>query len=256
MGNGWACARNRVHVPLATAATITQAAVIPMVECVGCGQDFSVKGYTHHITKTSHQPCISSFEVEVRRIEASLQDASDGAHRQPNEDMVGCNNTLPFDDEALDWEDDDSEVEESDTEPDEDGVDIIGELQELPNQPDIPEQERCMTPVGDARNLQDQPTVPDTYPIDDGDWTFEIYPLDSAGTPLATTDSFAKDDEESRRNVSADDIYGPFESRMDWELARWAKYETISSNALTRLLSIDGVSDLMCHIENLANQII
>jgi hypothetical protein len=36
-------------------------------------------------------------------------------------------------------------------------------------------------------------------------------------------------------------IYEPFISKMDWEVARWAKLHSVSSSAVTDLLSIDGV---------------
>ena len=116
-----------------SSATKMTVAAIPMVKCVGCGQDFSVKGYTYHIHTTSHQPCISVYEEEVRRALESLQDALDGTHQQLN---VRHDNPLPFNNEALNWDDvDDREVEESDAELDDNDVNITGELQELPNQP-------------------------------------------------------------------------------------------------------------------------
>jgi hypothetical protein len=207
-----------------------------MVECVGCGEDFSVKGYTYHIHMTSHQPCISAYEEEVRKVVASLQDASDGAHQQLNEDII----TPPFGAEALNWEADNWEGEESDTELDEDGIDITDKLTELPNQPD--------EGVVSKQPQADRQSTSATHRIADKDWHTEEYPLASAGSSF-TQNHFSTDDEENRRNVSADGVYGPFQSRMNWEFARWAKYESISSNALTRLLSVDGISYLIYHIE-------
>ena len=118
---------------------------IPMVECVGCGQDFSTKGYTYHIRRTRHLPCILAYEQDVRRAVASLHDTSDGAHWQLNGEIIAP----AFDDEALNWDDENGDDEESeaeddkDAEDDEDNVDITGELQELPSLPDdgiLPEQ--------------------------------------------------------------------------------------------------------------------
>lgn len=160
-----------------------------MVECVGCGQDFSVKGYTYHIYTMSHRPCISAYEDEVRRAVESLQDALDGTHQQLN---VGCDNPLPFNNEALNWDDDDNwEVEESYAELDDDGVDITGELQELPNQPNEgPQAERRASPAHDVGNPEDQHAIPDTHPIVDGDWCIEEY-------PLASKNSLTTEDEKS-----------------------------------------------------------
>ena len=38
-----------------------------------------------------------------------------------------------------------------------------------------------------------------------------------------------------------DNIYAPFSSRIDWEIAQWAKMRGPGSTAVSELLSIDGV---------------
>lgn len=37
-------------------------------------------------------------------------------------------------------------------------------------------------------------------------------------------------------------IWAPFASKLDWEMARWAKLRGPGSTALTELLKLDGVS--------------
>ena len=47
-----------------------------------------------------------------------------------------------------------------------------------------------------------------------------------------------------RHAVSSADglnIYAPFSSKLDWEVARWAKMRGPGSNAMIELLSIEGV---------------
>ena len=44
---------------------------------------------------------------------------------------------------------------------------------------------------------------------------------------------------------TGDSIWSPFCSRLDWELARWAKMRGPTSSALTELLAIPGVSALL-----------
>jgi hypothetical protein len=39
----------------------------------------------------------------------------------------------------------------------------------------------------------------------------------------------------------ANNVWAPFISKMDWEIARWAKLRGPSSTAFTELLNIDGV---------------
>jgi hypothetical protein len=41
---------------------------------------------------------------------------------------------------------------------------------------------------------------------------------------------------------SQENIYAPFVSQLDWEVARWAKFHGPSSNSFTELMAIDGVS--------------
>lgn len=36
--------------------------------------------------------------------------------------------------------------------------------------------------------------------------------------------------------------WAPFDSRLDWEVAKWAKLRGIGSTAFSDLLAIDGVS--------------
>ena len=81
----------------------------------------------------------------MRRAVASLHDTSDGTHWQLNGEII----VPAFDNEALNWDDENGDDEESeaeddkDAEDDEDNVDITGELQELLSLPDdgiIPEQ--------------------------------------------------------------------------------------------------------------------
>ena len=42
-------------------------------------------------------------------------------------------------------------------------------------------------------------------------------------------------------NTGSPNIYAPFSSRLDWEVVRWAKMRGPGSNAVTELLSIEGV---------------
>ena len=51
--------------------------------------------------------------------------------------------------------------------------------------------------------------------------------------------------ERQLRDVYGDDnIYAPFASKLDWEVARWAKLRGPGSTATTELLGIDEVSKL------------
>ncbi|KAI1783377.1 hypothetical protein LXA43DRAFT_1133211 [Ganoderma leucocontextum] len=49
----------------------------------------------------------------------------------------------------------------------------------------------------------------------------------------------------SRVSGSADNPYAPFNSRLDWEIARWGKLRGSSSTSLTELLQIPGVAEVL-----------
>lgn len=42
-------------------------------------------------------------------------------------------------------------------------------------------------------------------------------------------------------NDKTENLYAPFNSRIDWEIAQWAKFRGASSTAFTDLMAIDGV---------------
>ena len=64
------------------------------------------------------------------------------------------------------------------------------------------------------------------------------FPGEFAGAPTSKTpERTAYDEVESEK----DNKYFPFQSRMDWEIAHWAKMRGPTSTALTELLQIEKV---------------
>ncbi|KAJ6555069.1 hypothetical protein B0H10DRAFT_2201712 [Mycena sp. CBHHK59/15] len=70
-----------------------------------------------------------------------------------------------------------------------------------------------------------------------------------AGTGAASRagEVISKDRTQSaeERYRAATNLYAPFASKMDWEVARWAKLRGSGSTAFTDLLKIDGVRDVL-----------
>ncbi|KZV61414.1 hypothetical protein PENSPDRAFT_693426 [Peniophora sp. CONT] len=68
-----------------------------------------------------------------------------------------------------------------------------------------------------------------------------------AGEPLyggaVLEDGFAKYESMLPQAEDASNPYHPFATKMDWDIAAWAKNFGIGANALTALLKIDGVAD-------------
>jgi hypothetical protein len=57
------------------------------------------------------------------------------------------------------------------------------------------------------------------------------------GTALPTHDAYSA----SLANPSSANPYEPFASKIDWEVAQWAKLRGPSSSSFAELLKIDGV---------------
>jgi hypothetical protein len=72
------------------------------------------------------------------------------------------------------------------------------------------------------------------------------FPLTTAGATIATTSSDFTSYQES---VGDRNIYAPFASKIDWEIARWTKLHGPSSSAMTELLGFEGVRYSIFEIE-------
>jgi hypothetical protein len=77
----------------------------------------------------------------------------------------------------------------------------------------------------------------------------ENFPLPIAGAPVhqgtsQTSDAIYQENIKKLNPDSASssqNIYTPFASKMDWEVAQWAKLRGASSTSFSDLLAIDGV---------------
>ncbi|KAJ7315113.1 hypothetical protein DFH08DRAFT_711911 [Mycena albidolilacea] len=63
-----------------------------------------------------------------------------------------------------------------------------------------------------------------------------------AGEPISASRSASMEEQYSKMLGSTSNIYSPFTSQMDWEIARWAKLRGSGSTAFTELLKIEGVA--------------
>ena len=69
------------------------------------------------------------------------------------------------------------------------------------------------------------------------------FPLPSAGAPLVTAPHISDLETQYDQDITdANNPYSPFASRLDWEVARWAKLRGPGSTAVSELFAIDGVS--------------
>jgi hypothetical protein len=66
------------------------------------------------------------------------------------------------------------------------------------------------------------------------------FPFGSAGAPTPGKDRGASA-YESLRDMHADNPWAPFSSKLDWEVAQWAKTHRLTSTSVAELLAIPGV---------------
>jgi hypothetical protein len=69
------------------------------------------------------------------------------------------------------------------------------------------------------------------------------YPGNLAGKPISTTrnPTSEKAYESALKDGTSSNPYAPFTSKMDWEVAKWAKLRGAGSTAFSDLLNIEGV---------------
>ncbi|KAJ6533574.1 hypothetical protein B0H19DRAFT_964937 [Mycena capillaripes] len=68
------------------------------------------------------------------------------------------------------------------------------------------------------------------------------YPSDRAGEEISDERSASTEQQYSDALGTSSNIYAPFTSKIDWEIARWAKLRGSGSTAFTDLLKIEGVA--------------
>lgn len=218
-----------------------------MVVCSGCRQSFSIIGYTQHVYLTSCPDCIEAHEWNLQLVyskERSPQQADSFVGYDDGYDEYddGEYSNGEYDDrehEETTYEhntgDDDnnySEDEHNDNEHGDDEHSNSGTMEiDLPDEPTPhPQNEPTTTTSGDPQNNMNI--------------NLEIteFPLKSAGALIidGTHQQTHYEAYHTRMGV-ADNTYAPFCSRMDWEIACWAKIHGPSSKAVSELLAIDGV---------------
>ncbi|THU81515.1 hypothetical protein K435DRAFT_873253 [Dendrothele bispora CBS 962.96] len=72
----------------------------------------------------------------------------------------------------------------------------------------------------------------------------ESYPDSRAGGPLLSQTSFTSDHQRYEQGIGRKtNIWAPFQSEINWRIAKWAKMRGPSSTSFTELLAMDGVCE-------------
>lgn len=231
-----------------------------MPTCAGCLEMFTAQGYRTHLRLTRNPPCTVIYTNEVSYGPTTLEnfgdlsddektdlDDSDDADQDPvvfEGDLFGDNYT-----------EEDFGLDDNDLESDEDGDDEMA-LEDVavaaheqgweplralevggPEQPEAEmdvDHNEALHGQDDRREAEDRlrrkPVV-------------VHFPGGCAGIPIPNSQHRGSQQRyraELGENLAANP-WAPFSSRIDWEIAKWAKTRGPGSTAFTELLNINGV---------------
>lgn len=248
--------------------------------CAGCERHFTISGFKSHLTQTKKPACIAVRNARTRNAAspsppadmvppstpASLGDVADGV--DDNLDPVPFGGDYFGDYSADDFDnydeydldaglaehssDDEAQyhqerLEEEDDE-DSDTSNLEAETGWEPPPPDRqpsestdgPQEQDTVNSEGGAPNRDAQARAYQHLRSK----TFVIpFPGNRAGAPITRRrERSAYEDYQARIDAVNANPYAPFISKMDWELAKWAKNRGPGSTAVSELLQIENVS--------------
>jgi hypothetical protein len=240
--------------------------------CPHCRRQFSHSGFTFHGLRSSDQKCREAYrqsvidqllaDVEERSDADAVSDEEDGLAPviDNNGDDTGAMDVdQPFEIESdvdCNWSDGQDSPADTDTDSsdidtnsdvDEDDVERLRQLLDnveilpLDAEVQLPSPEPEIPPAPEDPQLEDEPAQPNDPNIRHDTGVFvEKFTEGQAGTPIETSDIPAHIQYQKKLD-GRDDAFAPFDSKIDWEFARWAKTRGISETAVNDLLSIEGV---------------
>lgn len=188
-------------------------------------------GYTQHVRRTRNQLCIRRYQQQLRDLSLGEELEDDVAPSLPFNDN-STNFDTGNDDDSYDNDGYDDDGYDNDNNNNDEHVHIA----EPQHQLDIP------VPDGHHPSRPGLDPVEQTRQASQGrlDIFIEKFAYGRAGSPLDTHDITDHDHYQNMLS-DKDNIYAPFSSKMDWEVARWAKLRGLGSTALSDLLAIENV---------------
>ncbi|KAK7676579.1 hypothetical protein QCA50_020455 [Cerrena zonata] len=244
------------------------------IHCPGCSAYFSNTGFSLHLTQTQNPKCIP-YRNELYGYHQDLDEEMPGIsssptpddHRDPSPDMpMFAGDFFGEDYDERDfpgWEDGDELDEHAQRELDRHANPIDDDAGPEWEPPVIPHPGHVPHEPDNANGPVDGPE-PST-PRQNHQTHARRQPAQrvpygrKAGIPV--TETITQNENERYKDTLADgdNIWAPFNSKLDWELARWAKLRGPGANALTELLKIKGFRerlDLSYKTANELNKII
>ncbi|KAG1788502.1 hypothetical protein EV424DRAFT_1523282 [Suillus variegatus] len=218
-----------------------------MNTCPGCAKNFEHTGYAHHLTQTINPSCAAQLQFSGLFPESDDGDSDglDGGDAEFTGDYFGY-----YDEQDLEWPDDnhDELPLESDGEDEEYHDTALEHGWERPADP----VQQDIDGGDDFENSDNSDALSQPHPAERQEAEaplghqpiVEKFPRRHAGAPVhhSRTTAF-----ESYKNVlqGAENVWAPFVSRIDYEVAKWAKLRGSGSTAFSELLAIDGLREAL-----------
>ncbi|KAJ7796041.1 hypothetical protein B0H13DRAFT_2392831 [Mycena leptocephala] len=233
---------------------------MPGIICAGCGVEFNGKGYTLHLRPTTNPPCVVIAERESGQGMPGQAPHEDTVydHGLPRGEFAGdlFGDYGPNDFGYIDSDNEEetpmsgSDRSESDDEDDEDlDAEERADLAQgyEPPRPPVAASEDAPMPEPDTDNIP-APTREIRMATED---RFNHKPIvvkyhgNTARKPISTTRSPTSEKayESTLKDCTSSNPYAPFTSKIDWEVAKWAKLRGAGSTAFSDLLNIEGVHE-------------
>ncbi|KAH7904180.1 hypothetical protein BJ138DRAFT_1107047 [Hygrophoropsis aurantiaca] len=253
------------------------------ITCHGCGRsDFTSAGYGRHLAQTRNPQCVAIYQQsqqyspENESDEDAQLDAQESIPPDVDADMLEyepeqmqdelMDDGGVFDgdyfgaygDEDLPWPEDDEGGDGGDddaNEMDEDAaqLDLENGWEPEPDLPqgemnDVDEEEEDAEDRGEENRTHAE-REPEQAQDEDRDQTsnkpfISLYPNPNAGAPIYTREKNAYQSYGALLSDS-ENVWAPFTSQIDFEVARWAKLRGPGSTAFSDLLKIDGVTEAL-----------
>lgn len=233
--------------------------------CPGCDETFTLRGYESHLTQTTDPLCRAVYEElkmahtlyeRLTKVQIPFQGDTFGSAEDYAGETFGQDEVdeHPSGSAAADEppQTDESEEEEEEIaqrvaelenswEPAREGAPVEGPVAEQAVHEELDKVDEGPDEDAGARRTAERVIIGDGHGVKPAvivRYT-DKYPTSAAGGVLTQEEAI---DRRYRDVVSGkDNPWAPFKSKMDWEVALWAKLRGAGSTAFTDLLSVGGV---------------
>ncbi|THU80172.1 hypothetical protein K435DRAFT_823723 [Dendrothele bispora CBS 962.96] len=203
-------------------------------QCEGCNRSFLGGRFLQHLRKTTNRACQQYAAKLYSQAAVFPPESSTAANTDSDlEGHFGMQGITEF-----------MDIDRT--------GDYFGNYDDLRPESDIGPDSTAAFSVSAGHDAPPPPTHPDCFrkPF------VKNYPDPRAGAPLPSQTTYVDGNSRYTQDIGQKgNVWAPFQSEIDWKVAKWAKLRGPSSTAVTELLSIDGVPEKLGLSYNSVNQL-